>query len=157
MAVVQQCVRAGLVLASVHVQPGHSLAGASVLLHRRPFPSEYIRQPLRQPFRGMSRTRDDPVNCQRFIRLPLSKPLVERAAGPSSAHSFPKHSSLPCLFRGVYLVEPYPAWSPAPCIRPGHACAPLIALIDDHKVIGWRISHPIEAVVRLDSGVRLNC
>lgn len=156
MAVVQQCVRAGRVLASVHLQPGHSLADASVPLYRRPFPSEYVRQPLRQPFRGMRRNRDDAVNRQRISRLLLSMPLIERAAGPPSAHSFPEHPFHPCLFRGVLLVEPSPAWSPAPCIRPGHA-APLVALIDDHKVIGWRISHPIEAVFRLDSGVRLNC
>ena len=154
MAVVQQCVRAGLVLASVHVQPGHSLVDASVPLHRRPFPSEY----LRPPFRGMHRKPDHAVNRQRVGCLMPSMPLVDRAAGPSSAHSSPEQPFRPCLPHGALLVESYPAWSPAyPRIRPGHACAPLVALIDDRKVIGWRISHPIEAVVRLDSGVRFNC
>ena len=81
-----------------------------------------------------------------------SMPLVDRAAGPSSAHSSPEQPFRPCLPHGALLVESYLVWSPA-----GHACAPLVALIDDRKVIGWRISHPIEAVVRLDSGVRFNC
>ena len=155
MAVVQQCVRAGLVRALMHAQLWHSLAKANDLLHHRLFPRDYPRR----LFRGTRRRVGQAVNRQRITCLLRPIPLAARAPGPDSTRIFPEHYSSPCLPPGVLLVELSPVWSPDQSgIRQAHACAPLVMLIDHRKVIGRRISHPIEAVVRrLDSGVCLNC
>ncbi|MEF8766306.1 hypothetical protein [Candidatus Accumulibacter contiguus] len=155
MAVVQQCVRAGLVRASMHAQLWHSLADASDLLHHRLLSWD----DPRHLFRGTRRRVGQAVNRRRITCLLRPMPLAAGAPGPDSARSFPEHNSSPCLPPGVLLVEPNQVWSPDHSgIRPAHACAPLVALIDHRQVIGRRINHPIEAVVRrLDSGVCLNC
>ncbi len=133
MAVVQQCVRAGLVRALMHAQLGHSLADASDLLHHRLLPWD----DPRHFFRGTRRRMGQAVNRQRITCLLRPMSLAAGAPGPDSTRSFPEHNSSPCLPPGILLVEPNQVWSPDHSgIRPAHAGAPLVVLIDHREVIG---------------------
>lgn len=155
VAVVQQCVLAGVCRATVYAQQRPPLVDASDRLHSRLIDEEYTRH----PFYGSRRmvlflaAAGHTVNRKRVQRLMRLLGLAGMAPGPNTSRPHPEHPVYPYLLRGVAVVRPNQVWSTdITYIRLARGFAYLVAVIDwySRKVLSWRISNSMEAVFCVD-------
>ena len=155
MAVVQQCVLAGLSRATFYAQKAPGLVDELDLLHSRLIDEEYTRH----PFYGTRRrvifldTAGHVVNRKRVQRLMRLMGLAGMAPGPNTSRPHPEHKVYPYLLRGVPVVRPNQVWSTdITYIRLPRGFAYLVAIIDwySRRVLSWRISNSMEAVFCVD-------
>ena len=106
MAVVQQCVLAGVSRATVYAQKQPRPVDDRDLLHSRLIDEEYTRH----PFYGTRRmvvfllTVGHTVNRKRVQRLMREMGLAGMAPGPNTSRPHPEHKVYPYLLRGVPVV-----------------------------------------------------
>ena len=164
MAVVQQCVLAGVCRATVYAQHKPPVVDASDLLHSRLIDEEYAPQEIplgdtRHPFYGSRRmvlflaAAGHTVNRKRVQRLMRLLGLTGMAPGPNTSCPHPEHPDYPYLLRGVAVVRPNQVWSTdITYIRLARGFAYLVAVIDwySRRVLSWRISNSMEAVFCVD-------
>ena len=155
MAVVQQCVLAGVSRATFYAQKAPGLVDELDLLHSRLIDEEYTRH----PFYGTRRmvvfldTVGHVVNRKRVQRLMRLMGLAGMAPGPNTSRPHPEHKVYPYLLRGVPVVRPHQVWSTdITYIRLPRGFAYLVAIIDwySRRVLSWRISNSMEAVFCVD-------
>ena len=155
MAVVQQCVLAGVSRATVYAQKQPRPVDDRDLLHSRLIDEEYTRH----PFYGTRRmvvfllTVGHTVNRKRVQRLMRQMGLAGMAPGPNTSRPHPEHKVYPYLLRGVPVVRPNQVWSTdITYIRLARGFVYLVAVIDwySRKVLSWRISNSMEAVFCVD-------
>jgi len=155
VAVVQQCVLAGVSRATIYAQQKPRQIDESELLLSRLIDEEYTRH----PFYGSRRmvvflkTAGHSVNRKRVQRLMRQMGLVGMAPGPNTSRRHPEHKVYPYLLRGVPVVRPNHVWSTdITYIRLAHGFAYLVAIIDwySRRVLSWRISNSMEAVFCVD-------
>ena len=133
VAVVQQCILAGVSRATVYAQQKPKPVDESDLLHSRLIDEEYTRH----PFYGTRRmvvyliTVGHTVNRKRVQRLMRQMGLAGMAPGPNTRRSHPDHKIYPYLLRGVPVVRPNSVWSTVlTYIRLARCFFYLVALID---------------------------
>jgi len=155
VAVVQQCVLAGVSRATIYAQQKPRQIDESELLLSRLIDEEYTRH----PFYGSRRmvvflkTAGHSVNRKRVQRLMRQMGLVGMAPGPNTSRRHPEHKVYPYLLRGVPVVRPNHVWSTdITYIRLAQGFAYLVAIIDwySRRVLSWRISNSMEAVFCVD-------
>ena len=155
VAVVQQCVLAGVSRATVYAQQKPKPVDESDLLHSRLIDEEYTRH----PFYGTRRmvayliTVGHTVNRKRVQRLMREMGLAGMAPGPNTSRSHPEHKIYPYLLRGVPVVRPNQVWSTdITYIRLARGFVYLVAIIDwySRRVVSWRISNSMEAIFCVD-------
>ena len=155
VAVVQQCVLAGVSRATVYAQQKPKPVDESDLLHSRLIDEEYTRH----PFYGTRRmvvyliTVGHTVNRKRVQRLMREMGLAGMAPGPNTSRSHPEHKIYPYLLRGVPVVRPNQVWSTdITYIRLARGFVYLVAIIDwySRRVLSWRISNSMEAIFCVD-------
>jgi putative transposase len=155
IAVVQQCVLAGVSRATYYAHKLPKPADESDLLYSRLIDEEYTRH----PFYGSRRmviflkTAGHTVNRKRVQRLMRQMGLAGMAPGPNTSRAHPEHKVYPYLLRGVPIVKPNQVWSTdITYIRLAHGFAYLVAIIDwySRRVLSWRISNTMEAVFCVD-------
>jgi len=155
MAVVQQCVLAGVSRATVYAQKQPRPVDNRDLLHSRLIDEEYTRH----PFYGTRRmvvfllTVGHTVNRKRVQRLMRRMGLAGMAPGPNTSRPHPEHKVYPYLLRGVPVVRPNQVWSTdITYIRLARGFVYLVAVIDwySRRVLSWRISNSMEAVFCVD-------
>lgn len=120
VALVQQCVLAGISRATVYAQQKLKPVDEVDLLHSRLIDEEYTRQ----PFYGTRRmvvyliSVDHIVNGKRVQRLMRQTGLVGIAPGPNTSRPHPEHKIYLHLLRGAPVVRPNQVWSTdITCIR----------------------------------------
>ena len=158
VAVVQQCVLAGVSRATIYAQQEPAVLDESEWLHRRLIDEEYTRHPfygsrrmvvfLRKAGHTVNRKR-----VQLLMRLMGLMGLAGMAPGPNTSRRHPAHPVYPYLLRGVAVVRPNQVWSTdITYIRLLRGFAYLVAVIDwySRKVLGWRISNSMDAVFCVD-------
>ena len=155
LAVVRQCVLAGVSRATIYAQQEASVLDESDLLHRRLIDEEYTRH----PFYGSRRMvvflgkAGHTVNRKRVQRLMRLMGLAGMAPGPNTSRRHPAHKVYPYLLRGVAVLRPNHVWSTdITYIRLPRGFAYLVAVIDwySRKVLSWRISNSMEAIFCVD-------
>lgn len=155
VAVVQQCVLAGVSRATVYAQQKPHPVDELDLLHSRLIDEEYTRH----PFYGTRRmvvfleTVGHSVNRKRVQRLMRQMGLAGMAPGPNTSRPHPEHKLYPYLLRGVPVVRPNQVWSTdITYIRLARGFAYLVATIDwySRRVLSWRISNSMEATFCVD-------
>jgi putative transposase len=155
VAVVQQCVLAGVSRATVYAQQEPRLVDESDLLLNRLIDEEYTRH----PFYGSRKMvvflekASYAVNRKRVQRLMRQMGLAGMAPGPNTSRPHPEHKIYPYLLRGVPVVRPNQVWSTdITYIRLARGFAYLVAIIDwySRRVLSWRISNSMEAVFCVD-------
>ena len=155
VAVVQQCVLAGVSRATVYAQQKPRPVDEIDLLLSRLIDEEYTRH----PFYGTRRmvvflkTAGHTVNRKRVQRLMRQMGLAGMAPGPNTSRPHPEHKVYPYLLRGVPVVRPNQVWSTdITYIRLARGFAYLVAIIDwySRRVLSWRISNSMEAVFCVD-------
>jgi len=155
IAVVRQCVLAGVSRATVHARQKPRPVDESDLRLRRLIDEEYTRR----PFYGSRKMvvflngAGHRVNRKRVQRLMRQLGLAGMAPGPNTSRPHPEHQVYPYLLRGVPVVRPNQVWSAdITYIRLAHGFAYLVAIIDwySRRVLGWRISNSMEAVFCVD-------
>ena len=155
VAVVQQCVLAGVSRATVYAHQKPMLVDEFDLLHSRLIDEEYTQH----PFYGTRRMvvflkkAGHSVNRKRVQRLMRLMGLAGMAPGPNTSGAHPEHKIYPYLLRGVPIVKPNQVWSTdITYIRLAHGFAYLVAIIDwySRRVLSWRISNSMEAVFCVD-------
>jgi putative transposase len=156
VAVVQQCILAGVSRATVYAaQQKPKLVAESDLLHSRLIDEEYTRH----PFYGTRRmvvyliTVGHTVNRKRVQRLMRQMGLAGMAPGPNTSRSHPEHKIYPYLLRGVPVVRPNQVWSTdITYIRLARGFVYLVAIIDwySRRVLSWRISNSMGAIFCVD-------
>ena len=155
LAVVRQCVLAGVSRATIYAQQEASVLDESDLLHRRLIDEEYTRHPFygsRRMVVFLGRT-GHTVNRKRVQRLMRLMGLAGMAPGPNTSRRHPTHKVYPYLLRGVAVVRPNHVWSTdITYIRLPRGFAYLVAVIDwySRKVLSWRISNSMEAIFCVD-------
>ena len=155
LAVVRQCVLAGVSRATIYAQQEASVLDESDLLHRRLIDEEYTRHPFygsRRMVIFLGRT-GHTVNRKRVQRLMRLMGLAGMAPGPNTSRRHPTHKVYPYLLRGVAVVRPNHVWSTdITYIRLPRGFAYLVAVIDwySRKVLSWRISNSMEAIFCVD-------
>jgi len=156
VAVVQQCVLAGVSRATIYAHRKPKSIDESDLLLVRLIDEEYTRRPFYGSrkmvmfLKGNGHT----VNRKRVQRLMRQMELFGMAPGPKTSRPHPEHKIYPYLLRGVPVVRPNQVWSTdITYIRLEHGFAYLVAIIDwySRKVLSWRISNSAEAVFCVDS------
>ena len=155
VAVVQQCILAGVSRATVYAQQEPRPVDEIDLLLSRRIDEEYTRR----PFYGTRRmvvflkTAGHIVNRKRVQRLMRQMGLAGMAPGPNTSRAHPEHKIYPYLLRGVPIVRPNQVWSTdITYIRLPRGFAYLVAIIDwySRRVLSWRISNSMEAVFCVD-------
>ena len=155
VAVIQQCVLAGVCRATFYAQQQPKPVDESDLLHSRLIDEEFTRH----PFYGSRRmvvflkTVGHTVNRKRVQKLMRQMGLAGMAPGPNTSCPHPEHKIYPYRLRGVAVVRPNQVWSTdITYIRLTHGFAYLVAIIDwySRKVLSWRISNSMEAVFCVD-------
>lgn len=155
VAVVEQCVLAGVSRATFYARHVPRQVNELDLLHSRLVDEEYTRH----PFYGTRRmvvfllSVGHTVNRKRVQRLMRLMGLAGMAPGPNTSRSHPEHKVYPYLLRGVPVVRPNQVWSTdITYIRLAHGFAYLVAIIDwySRRVLSWRISNSMEAVFCVD-------
>lgn len=133
IAVVQQCVLAGVSRATYYAHKTPKLVDESDLLYSRLIDEEYTRH----PFYGSRRmviflkTAGHTVNRKRVQRLMRQMGLAGMAPGPNTSRAHSEHKVYPYLLRGVPVVKPNQVWSTdITYIRLAHGFAYLVAIID---------------------------
>jgi putative transposase len=155
VAVVQQCVLAGVSRATVYALTKPRPVDESDLLFCRLIDEEYTRHPFYGSrkmvvfLKGLGHT----VNRKRVQRLMQEMGLAGMSPGPNTSRPHPEHKVYPYLLRGVPIVRPNQVWSTdITYIRLAHGFAYLVAIIDwySRRVLSWRISNSMEAVFCVD-------
>jgi putative transposase len=155
VAVVKQCVLAGVSRATVYAHQRPKRVDKSDLLHARLIDEEYTRH----PFYGSRRmvvhlnAAGHAVNRKRVRRLMQGMGLSGMAPGPNTSRPHPEHKVYPYLLRGVPVVKPNQVWSTdITYIRLAHGFVYLVVIIDwySRKVLGWRVSNSMEAIFCVD-------
>jgi len=155
VAVVEQCVLAGVSRATFYAQHVPKQVEELDLLHIRLIDGEYTRH----PFYGTRRmvvfllTVGHVVNRKRVQRLMRLMGLAGMAPGPNTSRPHPEHKVYPYLLRGMPVVRPNQVWSTdITYIRLARGFAYLVAIIDwySRRVLSWRISNSMEAVFCVD-------
>ena len=155
MAVIQQCVLAGVSRATVYAR-------------RHPTPMDEIDRLLsglidkeytRHPFYGSRKmvvflgNAGHGVNRKRVQRLMRLMRLAGMSPGPHTSRAHVAHKIYPYLLRGVPVVRPNQVWSTdITYIRLAHGFAYLVAIIDwySRRVLSWRISNSMDAEFCVD-------
>ncbi len=155
VAVVQQCVLAGVSRATVYAHQKPKPVDESDLLLSRLIDEEYTRHPFygSRKMVVFLKVEGHAANRKRVQRLMQQMQLAGMAPGPNTGRSHPEHKVYPYLLRGVPVVRPNQVWSTdITYIRLAHGFAYLVAIIDwySRKVLGWRISNSMEAVFCVD-------
>ncbi len=155
VAMVRQCVLAGVCRSTIYAQQRPAVVDASDLLYSRLIDEEYTRH----PFYGSRRMviflgkAGHTVNRKRVQRLMRLLGLAGMAPGPNTSRPHPEHQVYPYLLRGVPVVRPNQVWSTdITYIRLARGFAYLVAVIDwySRKVLSWRISNSMEAAFCVD-------
>ena len=155
VAVVRQCVLAGVSRATIYAQQKPKQVDESDLLLNRLIDEEYTRHPFYGSrkmvvyLKGAGYT----VNRKRVQRLMRQMGLSSMAPGPNTSCAHPEHKVYPYLLRGVAIVRSNQVWSTdITYIRLAHGFAYLVAIIDwySRRVLSWRISNTMEAVFCVD-------
>jgi putative transposase len=155
VAVVRQCVLAGVSRATVYAQQKPSPLDESDLLLSRLIDEEYTRRPFygsRKMVVFLDKVGHS-VNRKRVQRLMRQMGLAGMAPGPNTSRPHPEHKVYPYLLRGVPVIRPNQVWSTdITYIRLARGFAYLVAIIDwySRRVLSWRISNSMEAVFCVD-------
>ncbi len=113
VAMVRQCVLAGVCRSTIYAQQRPAVVDASDLLYSRLIDEEYTRH----PFYGSRRMviflgkAGHTVNRKRVQRLMRLLGLAGMAPGPNTSRPHPEHQVYPYLLRGVPVVRPNQVWS----------------------------------------------
>lgn len=155
VAVVQQCVLAGVSRATVYAQKKTRLVDELDLLHSRLIDEEYTRRPFYGSRKMVVFLKNvgHTVNRKRVQRLMRQMGLAGMAPGPNTSRPHPEHKVYPYRLRGVPVVRPNQVWSTdITYIRLARGFAYLVAIIDwySRRVLSWRISNSMEAVFCVD-------
>ena len=155
VAVVQQCVLAGVSRATVYAQQKPRPVDESDRLFSRLIDEEYTRHPFygSRKMVAFLKATGHTVNRKRVRRLMHQMGLAGMAPGPNTSRSHPEHKVYPYLLRGVPVVRPNQVWSvDITYIRLPRGFAYLVAIIDGYsrRVLSWRISNSMEAVFCVD-------
>lgn len=155
VAVVQQCVLAGVSRATVYARQKTRPADENDLLLSRLIDEEYTRCPFYGSRKMVTslKTAGHTVNRKRVRRLMQQMGLASMAPGPNTSRPHPEHKVYPYLLRGVPIVRPDQVWSTdITYIRLARGFAYLVAIIDwySRRVLSWRISNSMEAVFCVD-------
>jgi len=155
VAVVQQCILAGVSRATVYAHRVPKPIDGEDLLYSRLIDEEYTRH----PFYGTRRmvvylmTLGHTVNRKRVQRLMRAMGLTGMAPGPNTSRPHPEHKVYPYLLRGVSVVRPNQVWSTdITYIRLARGFVYLVAIIDwySRRVLSWRISNSMDALFCVD-------
>lgn len=158
VAVVQQCVLAGVSRATVYAQQEFRPVDENDLndlLLKKLIDEEYTRH----PFYGSRKmvvflqAAGHRVNRKRAQRLMRQMGLAGMAPGPATSRAHPAHKVYPYLLRGVSVVRPNQVWSTdITYIRLAQGFAYLVAIIDwySRRVLSWRLSNSLEAAFCVD-------
>lgn len=155
LAVVRQCVLAGVSRATLYAQQKPRPVDESDLLLSRLIDEEYTRHPFygsRKMVIFLDKVGHS-VNRKRVQRLMREMGLAGMAPGPNTSRAQPEHKVYPYLLRGVPIVRPNRVWSTdLTYIRLAHGFAYLTAIIDwySRRVLSWRISNSMEALFCVD-------
>jgi putative transposase len=155
LAVVQQCVLAGVSRATVYAAHTPRPVDESDLLLSRLIDEEYTRHPFygSRKMVVFLKAAGHAVNRKRAQRLMRQMGLAGMAPGPNTSRPHPEHKVYPYLLRGVPVLRPNQVWSTdITYIRLSGGFAYLVAIIDwySRRVLGWRISNSMEAVFCVD-------
>jgi putative transposase len=155
VAVIQQCVLAGVSRATIYAQHTPRPVDDGDLLLSRLIDEEYTRR----PFYGSRKmviflqVLGHIVNRKRVQRLMRLLGLAGMAPGPNTSRVHPEHKIYPYLLRGVPVVRPNQVWSTdITYVRLARGFVYLVAIIDwySRRVLSWRISNSMEAVFCVD-------
>ena len=155
VAVVRQCVLAGVSRATVYAQQTASPLDESDLLLSRLIDEEYTRRPFygsRKMVVFLDKVGHS-VNRKRVQRLMRQMGLAGMAPGPNTSRPHPEHKVYPYLLRGVPVIRPNQVWSTdITYIRLARGFAYLVVIIDwySRRVLSWRISNSMEAAFCVD-------
>ena len=155
VAVVRQCVLAGVSRATVYAQQKPRPVDESDLLLCRLIDEEFTRHPFygSRKMVVFLKVTGHRVNRKRVQRLMRKIGLAAIAPGPNTSRPHPEHKVYPYLLRGVAVVRPGQVWSvDITYIRLPRGFAYLVAIIDwySRRVLSWRISNSMEAVFCVD-------
>ena len=155
VAVVRQCVLAGVSRATVYARHEPGPVDESDLLFSRLIDEEYTRRPFygSRKMVVFLKTAGHTINRKRVQRLMRQMGLAGMAPGPNTSRPHPGHKVYPYLLRGVSVVRPNQVWSTdITYIRLEHGFAYLVAIIDwySRRVLSWRISNSMDAVFCVD-------
>ena len=155
VAVVRQCVLAGVSRATVSAQQTPRPVDERDLLLSRLIDEEYTRRPFYGSRKMVVFLKEagPTVNRKRVQRVMRQMGLAGMAPGPHTSRPHPEHKVYPYLLRGVPVVRPNQVWSTdMTYIRLARGFAYLGAIIDwySRRVLSWRISNSMEAVFCVD-------
>ena len=155
VAVVRQCVLAGVSRATVYAQRKPKRVDESDLRISRLIDEAYTRRPFygSRKMVVFLKKEGHHVNRKRVRRLMQQLGLAGMAPGPNTSRPHPEHRIYPYLLRGVPVVRPNQVWSTdITYIRLPRGFAYLVAIIDwySRRVLSWRISNSMEAVFCVD-------
>ena len=133
VAIVRQCVLAGVSRATVYAQQKPRLVDESDLRVSRLIDEEYTRRPFygsRKMVVFLKKV-GHCVNRKRVRRLTRLMGLAGMAPGPNTSRQHPEHKIYPYLLRGVPVARPNQVWSTdITYIRLPRGFAYLVAIID---------------------------
>ena len=155
VAIVRQCVLAGVSRATVYAQQKPKPVDESDLLLGGLIDEEYTRRPFygsRKMVVFLKKV-GHLVNRKRVQRLMRQLGLAGMAPGPNTSRPHPEYKVYPYRLRGVSVVRPNQVWSTdITYIRLSRGFAYLVAIIDwySRRVLSWRISNSMEAAFCVD-------
>ncbi len=155
VAVVQQCVLAGVSRATVYARQKPRAVDESDLLLCQLIDEEFTRHPFygSRKMVVFLKVIGHVVNRKRVQRLMRQIGLAAIAPGPNTSRPHPEHKVYRYLLRGMPVTRPDQVWSTdITYIRLARGFAYLVAIIDwySRKVLSWRISNSMEAVFCVD-------
>ena len=155
VAVVRQCVLAGVSRATVYARQKPRPVDESDLLLCQLIDEEFTRHPFYgSRKRGVFlKVMGHTVNRKRVQGLMRQIGLSAIAPGPNTRRPHPEHKVYRTLLRGMPVTRPNQVWSTdITPIRLARGFATLVAIIDwaSRKVLSWRISNSMEAVFCVD-------
>jgi putative transposase len=155
VAIVRQCILAGVSRATVYAQRKPKRVDESDLRISRLIDEAYTRRPFygsRKMVVFLKKV-GHLVNRKRVRRLMHLMGLAGMAPGPNTSRPHPEHKIYPYRLRGVPVVRPNQVWSTdITYIRLPRGFAYLVAIIDwySRRVLSWRISNSMEAEFCVD-------
>ena len=150
-----QCALAGVLRSAVYARQKPKPIALDDEVLKRLIDEEYTRHPFygsRKMVVYLGRC-GHCVNRKRAQRLMRTLGLAGMAPGPNTSRAHPQHKVYPYLLRGVAVVKPDQVWSTdITYIRLARGFAYLVAVIDwySRRVLSWRISNSMEAVLCVD-------
>jgi putative transposase len=155
VAVIHQCVLAGVSRATIYAQSKPRLIDESDLLISHLIDEKYTRHPFygSRKMVVFLKTAGHTVNRKRVQRLMRQMGLVGMAPGPNTSRQHPEHKIYQYLLRGVPVIRPNQVWSTdITYIRLARGFVYLVAIIDwySRRVLSWRISNSMDATFCVD-------